>query len=67
MRQVHAATLRDSGKEVVLKVLKPEVTDALTADLNALLTREFEGPAPWEHPRARGGLGVSARANMTFA
>ena len=37
------------------------------ADLNALLTREFEGPAPWEHPRARGGLGVSARANMTFA
>ena len=36
------------------------------ADLNALLTREFEGPAPWEHPAAKGGLDVHARANVTF-
>eukprot|EP01026_Neomeris_dumetosa_P033933 TRINITY_DN2720_c0_g1_i14.p1 TRINITY_DN2720_c0_g1~~TRINITY_DN2720_c0_g1_i14.p1 ORF type:complete len:398 (-),score=34.75 TRINITY_DN2720_c0_g1_i14:332-1525(-) len=32
--QVHPAVLRDSGKDVVLKVLKPNVEDTLTADLN---------------------------------
>eukprot|EP01023_Acetabularia_acetabulum_P016782 TRINITY_DN1830_c0_g1_i1.p1 TRINITY_DN1830_c0_g1~~TRINITY_DN1830_c0_g1_i1.p1 ORF type:complete len:517 (+),score=87.07 TRINITY_DN1830_c0_g1_i1:106-1656(+) len=32
--QVHTAVLRDSGKDVVLKVLKPGVEDILTADLN---------------------------------
>ena len=34
--QVHAAVLRGSGKEVVIKVLKPGVTDTLTSDLNFL-------------------------------
>eukprot|EP01024_Parvocaulis_polyphysoides_P031857 TRINITY_DN28699_c0_g3_i1.p1 TRINITY_DN28699_c0_g3~~TRINITY_DN28699_c0_g3_i1.p1 ORF type:complete len:499 (-),score=67.72 TRINITY_DN28699_c0_g3_i1:91-1587(-) len=32
--QVHTAVLRDSGKDVVLKVLKPGVEDILKADLN---------------------------------
>lgn len=35
--QVHCATLRDSQKEVVLKVLKPGVEDVLTTDLSFLL------------------------------
>jgi len=34
--QVHAARLRGSQKEVVIKVLKPGVEDVLTADLNFL-------------------------------
>lgn len=34
--QVHAARLRGSQKEVVIKVLKPGVEDILTADLNFL-------------------------------
>lgn len=34
--QVHAAVLRGSGKEVVIKVLKPGVEDTLTTDLNFL-------------------------------
>jgi predicted unusual protein kinase regulating ubiquinone biosynthesis (AarF/ABC1/UbiB family) len=34
--QVHRAVLRGSGKEVVLKVLKPGAEDALTMDLDAL-------------------------------
>ncbi|KAL4855170.1 putative aarF domain-containing protein kinase [Chlorella vulgaris] len=33
---VHAAVLRGSNKEVVIKVLKPGVQDVLTADLNFL-------------------------------
>eukprot|EP01025_Chloroclados_australasicus_P053580 TRINITY_DN631_c0_g2_i1.p1 TRINITY_DN631_c0_g2~~TRINITY_DN631_c0_g2_i1.p1 ORF type:complete len:511 (-),score=57.41 TRINITY_DN631_c0_g2_i1:255-1787(-) len=32
--QVHPAVLRESGKDVVVKVLKPGVEDILTADLN---------------------------------
>ncbi|KXZ49651.1 hypothetical protein GPECTOR_20g508 [Gonium pectorale] len=32
--QVHAAVLRASGKQVVIKVLKPGVEDVLTADLS---------------------------------
>lgn len=36
--QVHCAVLRESQKEVVLKVLKPGVEDILTTDLNFLLT-----------------------------
>lgn len=35
--QVHTAVLRDSQKEVVLKVLKPGVEDVLTTDLSFLL------------------------------
>ena len=35
--QVHTAVLRDSQKEVVLKVLKPGVEDTLATDLNFLL------------------------------
>lgn len=35
--QVHTAVLRDSQKEVVLKVLKPGVEDILSTDLNFLL------------------------------
>ena len=35
--QVHCAVLRESQKEVVLKVLKPAVEDILTTDLNFLL------------------------------
>lgn len=35
--QVHCAVLRDSQKEVVLKVLKPGVEDILTTDLSFLL------------------------------
>lgn len=34
--QVHVAELRDSGKEVVLKVLKPGVETVLRTDLNFL-------------------------------
>ena len=34
--QVHAATLRSSGKDVVIKVCKPGIEDALTTDLAAL-------------------------------
>jgi hypothetical protein len=34
--QVHAARLRGSQKEVVIKVLKPGVEDILTADLSFL-------------------------------
>lgn len=34
--QVHAARLRGSQKEVVIKVLKPGIEDVLTADLNFL-------------------------------
>ena len=34
--QVHAAVLRGSGKDVVIKVLKPGVEDTLTTDLNFL-------------------------------
>lgn len=34
--QVHSAELRDSGKEVVLKVLKPGVEAVLRTDLNFL-------------------------------
>jgi len=34
--QVHAAVLRGSGKDVVVKVLKPGVEDTLTVDLNAI-------------------------------
>ncbi|KAL4449557.1 hypothetical protein ABPG77_007201 [Micractinium sp. CCAP 211/92] len=34
--QVHAAVLRGSNKEVVIKVLKPGVEDVLTTDLNFL-------------------------------
>ena len=34
--QVHAARLRGSQKEVVIKVLKPGVEDVLTTDLNFL-------------------------------
>lgn len=34
--QVHAAVLRGSNREVVIKVLKPEVKDVLTTDLNFL-------------------------------
>eukprot|EP00976_Prorocentrum_cordatum_P115445 1196012-Prorocentrum_minimum.AAC.5 len=33
---VHGAVLRGSNKEVVLKVLKPGVSDVLTADLSFL-------------------------------
>ncbi|KAL0022009.1 hypothetical protein WJX77_005860 [Trebouxia sp. C0004] len=42
--QVHCALLRESQKEVVLKVLKPGVEDILTSDLNFLLvtTKLFE-------------------------
>ena len=42
--QVHTAVLRESQKEVVLKVLKPGVEDILTTDLNFLLiaTKLFE-------------------------
>ena len=32
--QVHAAVLRGSRKNVVIKVLKPDVTDTLAADLS---------------------------------
>ena len=32
--QVHAAVLRGSRKDVVIKVLKPDVTDVLAADLS---------------------------------
>lgn len=35
-RQVHAAVLKGSNKEVVLKVLKPGVSDVLNADLSFL-------------------------------
>lgn len=35
--QVHTAVLRESQKEVVLKVLKPGVEDILATDLNFLL------------------------------
>ena len=35
--QVHTAVLRDSQKQVVLKVLKPGVEDILSTDLNFLL------------------------------
>ena len=35
--QVHGATLKGTGERVVVKVLKPGVTDTLTADL-ALFT-----------------------------
>ncbi len=31
---MHAAVLRSSGQEVVIKVLKPGVEDVLVADLN---------------------------------
>lgn len=34
--QVHAAVLRGSGQDVVIKVLKPGVEDVLTTDLNFL-------------------------------
>lgn len=34
--QVHSAVLRGSGKDVVIKVLKPGVEDTLTTDLNFL-------------------------------
>jgi aarF domain-containing kinase len=46
--QVHAAVLRNSGKEVVIKVLKPGVEDVLTADLNFLYiaTRFLQWAAP---------------------
>jgi len=36
MCQVHAARLRGSQKEVVIKVLKPGIEDVLTVDLNFL-------------------------------
>lgn len=46
--QVHTAVLRNSGKEVVIKVLKPGVEDVLTADLNFLYiaTKLLEWAAP---------------------
>jgi hypothetical protein len=34
LQQVHAAVLRGSNKEVVLKVLKPGTEDTLVTDLN---------------------------------
>lgn len=34
--QVHAAKLKSSGKDVVIKVLKPDVENVLTTDLNFL-------------------------------
>ncbi|EIE24521.1 ABC1-domain-containing protein [Coccomyxa subellipsoidea C-169] len=42
--QVHAAVLKDSGKEVVVKVLKPGVEDVLATDLDFLYlaSRVFE-------------------------
>jgi len=36
LQQVHSAVLKGSNKEVVLKVLKPGVSDILTADLSFL-------------------------------
>lgn len=36
LAQVHSAVLKGSNKEVVLKVLKPGVSDILTADLSFL-------------------------------
>jgi aarF domain-containing kinase len=53
--QVHAAVLRGSRKEVVLKVLKPGVADALAADLSFVLAaaRILEFLAP---DVARGSL-----------
>ncbi|GAB4822495.1 hypothetical protein N2152v2_009541 [Parachlorella kessleri] len=46
--QVHAAVLRGSNKEVVIKVLKPGVQDVLTTDLNFLYiaTRFLEFAQP---------------------
>ena len=46
--QVHAATLRESGLPVVIKVLKPGVEGVLTADLSALYigARALELAAP---------------------
>lgn len=46
--QVHAATLRESGLAVVIKVLKPGVEGVLTADLSALYVgaRALELAAP---------------------
>lgn len=34
LMQVHAARLKESQKDVVIKVLKPDVEDTLTVDLN---------------------------------
>jgi hypothetical protein len=34
--QVHAAVLAGSGKEVVVKVVKPGTSDIISADLNAV-------------------------------
>lgn len=64
--QVHAAVLRGSRKEVVLKVLKPDVSDALAADLAflAAAARILEFLAP---DLARGSVGAIAadiRASM---
>lgn len=46
--QVHAAVLRGSRREVVIKVLKPGVEDTLTTDLNFLYlaSRALEVAAP---------------------
>ena len=41
--QVHAAVLRGSNKEVVIKVLKPGVQDVLTTDLDFILTASKVG------------------------
>lgn len=46
--QVHAARLRESGKDVVLKVLKPGVESVLRTDLNFL---SFAGVPPSPLPR----------------
>jgi aarF domain-containing kinase len=64
--QVHAAVLRGSRKEVVLKVLKPDVSDALAADLSFILAaaRILEFLAP---DLARGSLAAvvgDLRASM---
>ena len=45
--QVHAAVLRDSGKEVVIKVVRPGTQDIITADLNAVRCATGRAGAAW--------------------
>ncbi|DBA80249.1 TPA: hypothetical protein ACH3X2_007482 [Trebouxia sp. C0005] len=64
--QVHCALLRESQKEVVLKVLKPGVEDILATDLNFLLvtTKLFEVLNPQLARASLAGIVSDIRTSM---
>ncbi|GBF91070.1 hypothetical protein Rsub_03926 [Raphidocelis subcapitata] len=64
--QVHAAVLAGSGKEVVIKVVKPGTADIIAADLNAvyLATRFLEFAQPELSGFSLGPIVAQLRASM---